>query len=101
MGANKWVKRVTVTVALVTLPILALALAGCSGGQPLPQPSPQPVVCATYQAPDGTWMEEDNEPVDDDPCDRLPDSPKSPSIKPTTKKPAPATTKPAPRVTRR
>lgn len=29
----------------------------------------QPVVCATYWSPDGTWREEDHEVVDSDPCD--------------------------------
>ena len=37
------------------------------------RPLVAPAVCATWQAPDGTWMEEDNEPVDSDPCDRQPD----------------------------
>jgi len=39
-------------------------LAGCGDPQ-----QATPIACATYQAPDGTWMEEDNEPVDSDPCD--------------------------------
>jgi len=29
VGGNKWVKRITVTVALVTLLILVLVVAGC------------------------------------------------------------------------
>jgi hypothetical protein len=49
-----------VFVMVVQMPLLG----GCGKGG-----VPTPVVCATYQAADGTWMEEDGEPVDADPCD--------------------------------
>lgn len=49
---------------LVLAAVVATALAACKDPN-----DARPVVCATYQAPDGTWMEEDNEPVDADPCD--------------------------------
>lgn len=52
-------------------------------------PSRNPGPCSTYQAPDGTWMEEDNEPVDSDPCDREPDNDKAPVVKLPTLKKAP------------
>jgi len=44
--------------------VAAMMLAACGD----PQQS-TPIACATWQAPDGTWMEEDNEEVDSDPCD--------------------------------
>lgn len=61
--------------------VLVIWLGACGGGSPV-----QPVTCATWQAPDGTWMEEDNEEVDADPCDRFEDRhpllTKSPKPKP-------------------
>jgi hypothetical protein len=50
------------TVFLVGVAVLVLTACGN------PQQA-SPIVCATWQAPDGTWMEEDNEEVDSDPCD--------------------------------
>jgi hypothetical protein len=52
-------------IVFIAVFIAAMVVAGCGNPQ---QATPRPV-CATYQAPDGTWMEEDNEPVDSDPCD--------------------------------
>jgi hypothetical protein len=57
-----WPTAVLFTFISLVLVAVVVALAG--RGDPA-----QPAVCATYQAPDGTWMEEDNEPVDGDPCD--------------------------------
>lgn len=88
--------KVITIVALLALAVAAMLLGAC--GDPA---SPlQPVTCATYQAPDGTWMEEDNEPVDADPCDREFDVHRtnSPAAKP---KPVKTPVKPAPRTTRR
>lgn len=88
-----WVILVAV---IVIAGAAAILLGACGKGAPL-----QPVACATYQAPDGTWMEEDNEPVDDDPCDlddlwerehKTP-TPK-PRVKSTVVKPSPARTQP-------
>lgn len=55
---------VWVVIILVLAAVAATALGAC--GSPN---QARPIVCATYQAPDGTWMEEDNEVVDSDPCD--------------------------------
>jgi hypothetical protein len=76
--------RVTIfNGALFILVVQVPLLAACNDQQPvLPAP-----VCATWQAPDGTWMEEDNEPVDAYPCDG---DDMFPKVKPSTKKPAPA-----------
>lgn len=53
-------------------------------------PSRNPGPCSTYfDAERNEWMEEDGEPIDDDPCDREPDSKPStvkPAAKPTPKK---------------
>lgn len=76
--------------AVVALVGMGIFVAACGTGSPV-----QPVTCATWQAPDGTWMEEDNEEVDADPCDRFDDlhplSTKSAKPKPS----AVRTTKPA------
>jgi len=69
------------TSVLLLAVVAAMLLDACGGLL-----APAPVVCATYQAPDGTWMEQDNEEVDDDPCDTGVDLP---HVKPTTKKPVP------------
>jgi hypothetical protein len=53
---------VTVIIAFAVI----VALTACGDPQ---QATPRPIACATWQAPDGTWMEEDNEVVDSDPCD--------------------------------
>ena len=53
---------------LAVAAVVAIILGACGGFNPAP-----PVTCATWQAPDGTWMEEDNEEVDADPCDRFDD----------------------------
>jgi hypothetical protein len=82
---NRVVRGVAATVLVAFVLAVALLLLGCDKVV-LPQPAP----CATWQAPDGTWMEEDNEPVDDDPCDRLPDvkvSTVKPPVKPSPAKP--------------
>ena len=50
-------------VAIVTAVAVAATLLGGCG-----DPS-RPVVCATYEASDGTWREEDHEEVDEYPCD--------------------------------
>lgn len=72
---------------VVVLAIVATLLGAC--GDPA-----QPQVCATWQAPNGQWMEEDNEEVDSDPCD-LDDAFEVEHKK--TKKPvAPRTSKPKP-----
>ena len=72
-----------VLVVAVTVAAGAILLGACAKRE---GPHPAPVVCTTWQAPDGTWMEEDNEEVDEDPCDTDVDLP---HVKPTTKKPAP------------
>lgn len=92
-------RRVLVTLGIVSLLVLALTLGAC--GDPAPRPLPVPVVCATWQAPDGTWMEEDNEEVDVDPCD-LDDLFEVRTTAPA--KPLPKASpakKPAPKITRR
>lgn len=66
--------------------VLAAGVLGACDTNSAPQPPL--VVCETWQAPDGTWMERDNEPVDDDPCDLEADV-HFPVIKPSTKKPSP------------
>lgn len=79
---------VWVIIAIVGAAAILLGACGRPGSAPLP------ITCATYQAPDGTWMEEDNEPVDDDPCDTEMDYPKpaktskKPTVKPSPTKPA-------------
>lgn len=82
-------KLLIAAVIVIAFAVAATLLGACATGPLQPQP------CATWLHPDGvTWMEEDNEPVDDDPCDRLPDS--KPSSKAPAVKPSPAkTTKPA------
>lgn len=73
-----------VWAAVLVLAVVALLMGACDRTV-APWPAP---VCATYQAPDGTWMEEDNEPVDADPCDTKIDLPKpvrttaKPAVKP-------------------
>ena len=59
-----WRKYLLWAVIVTAVAVAATLLGGC--GDPVQRPVP---VCATYQAPDGTWMEEDNEEVDEDPCD--------------------------------
>lgn len=49
-------------IAAVVAGVLLLAI-GCG------DPARAPAVCATRQAPNGQWIEEDNEAVDGDPCD--------------------------------
>lgn len=61
------VKRPIFWIILVIVFAVAVGMSAC--GDPAPRPLPVPVTCATWQAPDGTWMEEDNEEVDADPCD--------------------------------
>lgn len=78
--------------------VVVLVLAAC--GKAVPPPLPQPVVCATWQAPDGTWMEEDNEEVDSDPCD-LDDVFEVRTTAPAKPKPAVSPAKPNTRSTRR
>ena len=79
-------------IAVLAMAIVAILLGAC--GRAGSAPVLPPITCATYQAPDGTWMEEDNEPVDDDPCDTEMDYPKSvrttakPSVKASPAKPA-------------
>lgn len=77
----------TIIAVIAVAGILGIALGGCGD----PATPPRPVVCATYQAPDGTWMEEDNEAVDDDPCD-LDDAYELDSYDLRKKKPMPAKT---------
>lgn len=93
-GRNWWL----VLLVIVAVAIAATLMGACAASPLQPQP------CATWLHPDGvTWMEEDNEPVDDDPCDRKPDS-KPSSKAPAVKPPPVKTTKPAPapvRTTRR
>jgi len=60
------IRRPWFWVVLIAAFVAAMMLTACGDPQ---QATPRPVVCATYQAPDGTWMEEDNEVVDSDPCD--------------------------------
>lgn len=67
MTNKEWLRFWLIFVVVVAFAIAAMLLGACGrsdGGAPV-----FPAVCATYQAPDGTWMEEDNEPVDRDPCD--------------------------------
>lgn len=91
-------KRVSwwVWVIIAVVGAAAILLGAC--GRPGSAPVLPPITCATYQAPDGTWMEEDNEPVDEDPCDTEMDYPKparttvkpaaKPSVKASPAKPA-------------
>lgn len=80
-----------VWVIIVVVAAGAILLGACGDPQPV-----FPATCATYQAPDGTWMEEDNEPVDADPCDLDDawefDGTGHRTPKPTVKKPSPAKT---------
>ena len=69
-------------------------LVACGTNSP---PQPPLVPCATWQAPDGTWMEPDNDPVDDDPCD-LEAGLDGPIFKPTPRK-SPVKSSPAPKST--
>ena len=63
---RKLIERPVFWIAVIIACAVLVGMLGACGG---PNDA-QPVVCATYQAPDGTWMEEDNEPInDDDPCD--------------------------------
>lgn len=77
-----------VWITFLTLGAVVILLGACASREVAPWPAQ---VCATYQAPDGTWMEEDNEPVDDDPCDTEMDYPKpvrttaKPAAKPSVK----------------
>lgn len=95
MSKKEWLRFWLVFVVVVAFAVAAMLLGAC--GRPVSAPLP-PITCATYQAPDGTWMEEDNEPVDDDPCDTEMDYPKparttakpaaKPSVKASPAKPA-------------
>jgi hypothetical protein len=60
---NSNVRVVLFCGMLFLLTVQMPLLGACTGQEPVVP------VCATYQAPDGTWMEEDDEPVDADPCD--------------------------------
>lgn len=84
-------RRVLVTLGIVSLLVLTLVLGAC--GDPAPRPLPVPVVCATWQDREGNWREPgDRELVDDDPCDlddvfevRTTAPPAKPSTKPAVK----------------
>lgn len=82
MTRKHWGGAIFAVVVLLGVCVLVACTA-------LPGPR-RPTACATWQAPDGTWMEEDNEPVDSDPCDRGGYfGPAKPTPKPSTKKPTP------------
>lgn len=89
MGKNG--KLLIAALIVVVFAVAATLLGACSAPW-------QPQPCATWLHPDGvTWMEEDNEPVDDDPCDRLPNSKPSskapPMVKDTKPVPKPSAAK--------
>lgn len=89
-----------IIVLIIALAVVAMLMgaASCDKNQP-DAPSRHPLPCATWQAPDGTWMEEDDEPVDSDPCD-LDDAFEVPKVHTTAPK-VKVSTKPAPRSSRR
>lgn len=88
MTRKQWLRFWLIFVVVVAFAVAATLLGACARRGPVTVPI---VTCATYQAPDGTWMEEDNEPVDDDPCDTEMDYPKpvrttaKPAAKPSAK----------------
>ena len=81
------IRRPGFWLAVFLVVVAVLVLAACDKKQP-DIPSPHPLPCATWQAPDGTWMEEDNEEVDSDPCD-LDDAFKVRTTAPAKPKPSP------------